>query len=98
MNGSRNGSRKENNMNWIISWLAAILPGWKTQIVAWLGAGTGGILLFLDWAEKVDLSSYIPPQYYAIFMMIMGILTSLFRAAGTKAAVTIGPVTAQKVQ
>lgn len=62
-----------------MNWLARILPGYKTQILAWSTAGAGGVLLLLEWLQTVDLSAIIPPQYYAIAMVIIGLLTSLTR-------------------
>lgn len=83
-------------MKWLINWLATILPGYKTQILAWFTAGAGGIILLLDWLSTTDLTNIIPPQYYATYMLIVGLLTSLFRTTATVAAAQ--PETKSKAQ
>lgn len=71
-------------MTALMNWLAQLLPGYKTQILAWGTAGLGGVLLFLEWIQTVDLSTIIPPQYYATFMLVLGLLISLTRSLASR--------------
>lgn len=66
----------------LLGWLAVFLPGWKTQLTVWGGLiAPGTILAILEYLQNTDLSSNIPAQYYPIYMALIGILVSIFRAA-----------------
>jgi hypothetical protein len=89
--------KKETSMlNTLVAILASFMPGFKTKIWAALLAGSGALLVLMEYLQTIDLSQWVPAQYLGPALMIIGIITYILRSitkTDTTPSVTIVPST-----